>query len=157
MAVFTGDEVFQIAMELEETGQVFYEALAAACGDLKVAELCHRLARQEIDHYNKFKLLRERLASRPASHPLTWEEMDFAQALINDRVVPDPAKARELAVKGSVAEALDLAIKLEKDSILFYMDVLPAVDGDDAAAIRQIIAEEKRHAQELIFARRDYH
>jgi hypothetical protein len=30
------------------------------------------------------------------------------------------------------------------------------VDGKDADAIRQIIAEEKRHAQELIIARREY-
>lgn len=157
MAVFSSDEVFQIAMEMEETGQVFYEAAAAGCSNAKVAALFRRLAGQEVEHYKRFKKLRDALAARPASHALTEEEMEFAQALVTDRMVPTPEDARRIAAEGSLGQALDMAINLEKDSVLFYSDILLAVDERDAAAIRAIIAEEKRHAQDLMIARRNLH
>jgi hypothetical protein len=35
MATYTGEEVFQIAMELEETGEVLYEAMAEDAGAVR--------------------------------------------------------------------------------------------------------------------------
>ncbi len=157
MAVFSADEVYQIAMEMEQTGQVFYEALAAGSARSDVAALCRRLAAQEVEHYNRFSRLRAALAARPASHALDEEEMDFAQALVTDRMIPNPQEARRIAAEGSVGAALDMAINLEKDSVLFYSEILQAVDPQDATAIREIVQQEKLHAQELMIARRNLH
>jgi len=157
MSIFTGEEIFQIAMELEETSQVLYEALAAGCGNRRVADLCRRLAKQEVEHYNLFKRMREALLSRPASREMTREDLDFAQSLVNDRVVPDPADARRVAEAGSLGATLDLAIRMEKDSVLFYTEILPGVAPADAGAVGRIIAEEKRHVQDLTSARRAVH
>ena len=157
MAAFAGDEIFQMAMEMEETGEVFYEALAAATGDQAVADLCRLLAAQEREHYIVFKRLREKLVTRPATRPLTWEEMDFAQTLLNERVVPSPAEAREVAQSGSLTETIDLAIRMEHDAVSFYSDMLRCVDEADAEAVSKILEEEKRHARELKIARGHLH
>lgn len=50
MGIYSGAEVFQTAMELEESGRVFYETLAEATENRDLADLCRNLAAQEIDH-----------------------------------------------------------------------------------------------------------
>jgi len=155
MGVFTADEVFQIALELEETGEVFYEAIAAGCGNEQVAAMCRRLAAQEAAHQQRFNQMRERFARQPATPPLSQEALDFAQATINQRVIPNPAEARKIAGEGSLNHVLSLAIQLENDSISFYTNMLSVVPGDDARAVRQIVTEEQGHAKELTAARRN--
>ncbi|KPK85851.1 MAG: hypothetical protein AMJ81_02515 [Phycisphaerae bacterium SM23_33] len=155
--VFTADQIFQIALELEETGQIFYEALAIACQQQRVAALCRRLARDESNHYRTFDQMRRRLAGGPAAHPLEVQQQESVQALINERVIPSPQAARELAAKGGLAETLDLAVKLEKDTVRLYQEMAAAVDSEDARAVRQIIAEEQNHVQELTNARHNLH
>ena len=153
--LFNADEVFQIAMELEETGQVFYEALAIGAGKEPVSALCRRLAADEARHYARFKWLR---AALPAGGPrgvLSGEEADFAQALINDRVIPNPEQARKVAARGSLREALDLAVAMEKDSVLFYEEIILVVAPAEAEGVEQIVREEKRHVAELTLTRRD--
>jgi rubrerythrin len=152
--IFSADEVFQIALELEETGQVFYEALAVSSQDEQVSALCRRLAEMEADHYRKFQQMRQRLISQPGQRELSAEEAAYTQALINDRVIPDPHQARRLAAGGSLWQMLDLAIRLENDSIGFYSRVLTTVDAADARAIARIIEEERAHARDLTQARR---
>lgn len=151
MGLFSADEVFQIALELEQTGQVFYEAVAIGCKDRLAAELFRRLAQQEAEHYNRFQKMRQSLAGAP--EPMTWEGLEFAQALINQRVIPDPRQARAAAAGATPRQALDLAIQMEKDSVLFYNEMVQVM-RNDAAAIQVIIQEEKRHAQELMGLRR---
>ncbi len=155
MGVFTADEVFQIALELEETGEVFYEAIAAGCGNERVAAMCRRLAAQEAVHRQRFQHMRERLAQQPATRPLSPEALDFAQATINQRVIPNPAEARKIAGEASLNHILGLAIQLENDSVSFYTNMLSVVQGDDARAVRQIVTEEQDHAKELTAARRN--
>jgi len=50
MGIYSGAEVFQMAMELEESGRVIYETLAEATDNRGLADLCRNLAAQEIDH-----------------------------------------------------------------------------------------------------------
>jgi len=80
--------------------------------------------------------------------------MGFAQLLIEERVAPTVDDARRLAADGKEEEILSLAIQMEKDSVLFYIETLGAVDPPDAAAIAKIIDEEKRHLADLLGARR---
>ncbi len=155
MGTYTGDEIFQIVMEMEETGEVFYEAMAAVSRNEAVADLCRRLAAQEREHYQKFKAMREKLVTRPPDRPLTWDEMVFDQSLINDNVLPSPAEARRVAAAGSLTETIDLAIQLENNAVAFYSAMLRCVDPADADAVGKIIDQERHHAQELTIARRN--
>ena len=55
---------------------------------------------------------------------------------------------------GDVVALLETAIRLEKDSVLFYNELLPEVDEKDAPAIQEIIEEEKRHVRSLVEAKK---
>ena len=54
-----------------------------------------------------------------------------------------------------VAGLLDTALRLEKDSVLFYRELLDEVDEKDAPAVQEIIDEEKRHVRALVKAKRE--
>jgi rubrerythrin len=155
MAVYSGAEIFQVAMQLEEAGRVFYETLAKASEDQRICDLCQTLAGQETDHYETFSRLAEELVQRPASRRLTWDEMSFAQLLIEERILSDPDVAEEAASSGNVAALLETAIQLEKDSVLLYSELLNEVYEEDAEAIQAIVDEEKRHVHALVKAKRN--
>ena len=154
MGIYSGAEIFEIAMELEEAGRVFYETLAEEAEDHDLADLCRNLATQEGNHYRRFKNMSAELVQRPASRPLTWDELHFAQMLIEERVLSDPDAAQEAARSGDVAGTLETAIRLEKDSVLLYSELLHEVDEKDVPAVQQIIDEEKSHIRSLVEAKR---
>jgi rubrerythrin len=156
MGTYSGAEIFEMAAELEEAGRAFYEKLAEGSKDEALTDLCRTLAEQETSHYRKFKRMGEELVERPASRPLTWDELHFAQILIEERVLSDPEAAREAASTGDIAGILDTAIQIEKDSVLFYNELLGEVEEEDAAAVREIIDEEKRHVRALVEAKKKF-
>jgi len=143
--VFTAEEAFQVAMALEETGQVFYEVLAVSCGHGRVAEMCRRLAVQESEHYDQFNRMRQALLEGTAARPLSAEQVELVQSMINERVVPDAETVRRRAAEGGLTETLRIAAQMERDSIDFYRKLLEVVDDDGARAVRRIIAEEQDH------------
>jgi rubrerythrin len=154
MAIFTGDEIFRISIELEKKGEQFYEVLAEKAGNQKVADLCKDLAAQEQQHARLFEDLRVKTTRRAASRPLSWDELHFAQMLVEERVLPDPDEARDVVEKEGVAAALTMAIQFEKDSVLFYQELLPAVDEQDRQAVSAIVEQEKQHAEQLTKVKR---
>ena len=155
MGVYSGAEVFQIAMELEETGRVFYETAAEATNNRAVADICKKLAEEEGKHHQRLKTMGEELVRRPPSRPLTWDELHFAQLLIEERVLPDPEAAVEAASGGKAQDILDIALRLEKDSLLLYYELLGEVDSKDSPAVQQIIKEEQTHVRNLTEAKRN--
>ena len=155
MGIYSGAEIFQIAMELEETGRAFYEKLAEQSDDPRVSSVCRKLAAEEQSHFQTFKKMGAELVQRPASRPLTWDELNFAQILIEERLLSDSDAAEAAATSGDTVEVLNTAIQLEKDSVLFYQELLSEVDDPDVPAIREIIAEEKRHVLSLVEARKE--
>jgi len=154
MGIYSGAEVFQIAMEMEEAGRAFYERLAETSQDPNITDLCRNLAGEEVNHYRKFKKMGAELVQRPASRPLTWDELHFANMLIEERVLADPGAARDAASKGDTPGLLETAIHLEKDSVLLYTELLKEVDEQDAPAVQEIIDEEKRHVCALVEAKK---
>ena len=110
MALFSVDEVFQMAMQAEESGRLLYETMARVASDPKVVELGHQLAAQEKTHLDKFKAMREAQAKKYDQRRLSLEEMQFVDALVHGKVIPNEAEATKVAKDNSVPELLDLAI-----------------------------------------------
>ncbi len=136
----TGSEVLQMAMDLEQAGQTFYESLALGCDNRQVAMLCARLAKAEGKHYERFKALRARLCKGSAGVPIPEEQEEAALALAKSRVLPDPREVRKVGVGGKLKDALAMAIQMEKNAIDFYVKmrgVLPAADETTGAVIRE--------------------
>lgn len=154
------EKILQIAMELEETGKVFYEVAAAGCTKSRqddVSELFHHLAKEEDDHYKIFQRMLEELAERTQRQPvpLTDEQRKYVQDLINERIIPNPAATLEKVRHCSLAEALDIGIEMERESVAFYTGILLTVtNGQDTEIVQRIIDEEKQHESDLLDSRR---
>jgi rubrerythrin len=76
-------------------------------------------------------------------------ETERLQQVVKNAIIPKPAVVSEVALHGSVKDALAMAIRMEQDSVCFYGGIALTVGPDHKAAIEQIIREEKQHVKAL--------
>lgn len=154
---FNGDEVFEIAEQIERNGAVFYRKAADLATDIPVQQLFHKLALMEQDHEHTFGALRDQIVGPAAVAEWTDADQDavsYLQALAGNAVFganPDAIRGGE-----TPDEVLRIAIGFEKDAIAYYVglkEALPA--GLDAAALDTLIREEMRHVTMLTSALSD--
>jgi len=154
MAAYSSREILELAMQLEDSGRMFYEAVAAGCPDVDVAELCRRLAWYEESHFQKFLAIRDGLAPADAPVHLPAAEARWLHAFTGRQVIPGREEAENLACRGTPADILDLALRAEREAIDFYIRVCELVGSEDRAAVERIIAEEREHLRTIESARR---
>ncbi|KKK89182.1 hypothetical protein LCGC14_2735690 [marine sediment metagenome] len=147
----TGDEVIQTAIQLEEMGRDFYEALGTATSDPGMVELCRSLAQAEEDHPQVFQRIRSELARHGRTILLPDDRFAEARRAVKEAVLPDPDTIRRIADTGDVDNLLKMAIRMERDSIQFYMAIASGLP--DHPAIEAVIREEQTHLRQLFAAR----
>jgi len=140
----SGNEVFEMAMGMERTGKDFYEALALGCDNSQVRAFCVATARQEAEHLDAFRKMRDQRAKSVPSHPVPPESAEALASLARGRIQPDPAAVRKVAVGGNLKDALRMAMQMEQDAVSFYGE-LAARLPESAKAIQLIVEEEKKH------------
>jgi len=152
MAVFAVEELLDIAVGIEKNGVTYYESLAQFTTDTELQSIYTGLASMEKHHITVFETMRAGLSGSGAIVPLeSEEEYDaYLKALIDSSVFTNDTVAREMAQKASgPAEALQLAVGAEKDSILFYTEMRDLVPKREREAVEKIIKEERKHVREL--------
>lgn len=147
----TEDQVVQMAIQMEELGRDFYEALGGAASDPQIFQLCHRLAAEEDRHRETFHQLHHELASQGMSVLLTSEQILAARRRLKERVVPTSETIRQVACGGNVVEALTMAVRMEAESVRFYTHIAEQLPAGNA--IEAVIAEERAHLRLLSAAR----
>ena len=145
----TADEVVQMAMDMERTGRTFYESLGSACDDRGVSRLCVRLAEQEAAHYAVFEKMHRQLAEGGQAKLLSDQQAARAHELVRAFVVPTPEEVRRVALGGKLADALDMAIQMEKDAVRFYSSVVEVLPGE-MDPVTKVIQEEEAHLRDLL-------
>ncbi|MBC7226755.1 MAG: ferritin family protein [Thermoflexales bacterium] len=151
MAVFTAAEAVNMALRIEETGEVFYKTVAGKVQDPAVKAVMEDLAVQERRHYNAFMKLSGYVSEPPSHSQQEWEEYaQYLQVAVDNAIFAGPDKA--LALAESVAdpkEALRMALGFEKDTLLFYYDLREMMREADRPVVNEIIREEKAHVRRL--------
>ena len=145
--IFNADEVLKIAEQIERNGIAFYEKAAERFqGDEKRTLL--RLADMERTHQQVFATWRRELPEQ--GYKAVDPEGDSARYLAafadGQIFAPKADAAALLSPENSERDVLEMAIGLEKDSVVFYVairDAVPAMLGEDK--INQIIQEEMAH------------
>ncbi|OGR62803.1 MAG: hypothetical protein A2X31_06750 [Elusimicrobia bacterium GWB2_63_22] len=142
-------EALRAAVRVEENGALFYRKAAAAASDPAAAGVLAKLAEMEEEHRGYFSALSLELEQRES-------------LFINDPKGEFAAAVRELADTGvfglaggaaaffetgrSTREAVQFAITVEKDSVIFYLGLQEAmVDREESDKVGGIIKEELRH------------
>ena len=110
----TSDHVLQIAIQMEEVGRAFYEAIAADCDHRATTDLCTRLAQKEAEHLETFTDLRNRLTPEAGRRELDESAAAEFGRMIAQTVIPDADTARAEAARGDLPSLLDTAVKMEK-------------------------------------------
>ena len=150
-------EVLQVAIRIEENGVEFYRAAARILDDPKAAALLVKLSQWEQRHIQVFSDMRDRLATqgwdRGTFEPRRLEVSD-AQMMAGLAVFGiQPLPWAELSGKETRREILSLALKKEKDSVIFYEGLKGFVPvPEDQDIIAGVLEEELHHVNILTSA-----
>ncbi len=148
MSPIPAQVILQWALEIERNGETFYTAVAATAQDREVKTLFQDLAYQEQRHYRTFERMLAKAPEAPADTDSS-EYREFLQnALAGALLGPDKGMERAKAAENET-EALRAAMAFEKDTLLFFYELVEAVAEDQTAAIRAIIDEERDHLRQL--------
>ena len=152
--VFNADEVFEMAIRIENNGAAFYRKAAGLQSDIKNKKFLEGLANMEDRHEKIFTDMRTTLTEKD-KEPKVFDPFDEVSQYLAAMAYTmggegSPSVADTLTGNESLEEILKIAVGLEKDSILFYLgikDLIPAQSGQDR--IDEIIKEERRHVIQL--------
>ena len=156
---FNVDEMFEMAIRIEENGARFYRQAAQLPSAPLNREMLEKLETMENRHKQTFEKMRDQVSGVEKTATVFDPAGEASQYLIamadSHRGEGNPAVADSLTGEESIAEIVDIAIGLEKESILFYLglkDLVPPDYGRDK--LDGIIGEERRHIIQLNGIRR---
>ena len=147
-------ELIDIAIKDEEAGVEFYRALAASVRDGRVRERMLAIAAQEVAQVEWFKKMRAEIGEAQVAEQYPGEDDEYLRA-ITAPAFPATADAGAFARRAATdAEAVDLAMRLEKDTLLLLTEMKRFLGEEHHKYVDVVIDEEKEHLVELADMRR---
>ena len=150
---FNDIEAVKIACNLERSGLAFYSAVAQTAKDPNVRRVFEELVASEKEHVQAFEELQQKLLDEPSRQAyFDSDELDAYMArLVETHVFADDSAVGRLAghVQSDI-EALGLGMRAERDTMLFYQELMGFTDSKAAReTLERIIADERHHLVEL--------
>jgi rubrerythrin len=144
--LFDVAEVVRVGVEDEKTGVALYTALSARAEDDKLRAMYAELAEQERVHQGRFEQMLEVLGEHAAAETYAGEYAAYLRALMADRAFPSAEAACEAAAKCvGDREALDMAARMERDTLVLMHEMRTLVRDADKPIVDELIIEEQSH------------
>jgi len=153
--IFKAGEIVDIAIQIERNGYAFYKELSKTSRNFPVQEAFGLMAAEEKEHIAAFEKLSEKSGAfaPPESYP--GEYMLYLKAFAGQNIFTKEKQGSAAADKvSSDAEAIDMAVGFEKDSIIFYYDMKKFIPREEEGVIDSLIDEEKKHLERLLRLRK---
>ncbi len=142
-------EVIEIAVKIEETGEKFYSNTAKKTKSKKLSELFQFLAGEEAKHAVTFRKLYHTIKETPYTLPYDFDEIQqYLRALI-DSIFFLSSNTSYISKVTTPTALLNYALAFEKDTVLFYLEIINLVKEKDKKLVDKIIAQEKGHISKL--------
>lgn len=147
------DEVFRVGMCIEEAGLEFYTTMADRATDTATKRIFRRLARDEEKHLAYFESLELQTAGSMGTKPADLDEdvSRYVCSIVDGgifRSISEMEKAGKR--KYNPEKALELALQVEKDAILYYTEAYVAAKKKRTReALKRLVDEEKGHVVEI--------
>jgi rubrerythrin len=142
-------ELIEIAVQIENGGERFYRY--AAGKNEKVRDIFQILADDEKKHAVLFQSLLVPSPDYEYSGIDNIESIPYIRAIVDSTVLRYLLDRKEYPEKvGSVTDVLDFALGLEKESLLFYYQLVERIQGKGRPAVDRIIGEEKKHIEKIL-------
>lgn len=142
--VFALEDIFNVMIELETLGNIHYVEMQEMTDDLQLRELFGLLATQEIAHkelYKKYKNM-----NIPYERNLVNEEYTLYMDAMLKGTIKFLEESKDIK---SFEHGFNVAINLEKDTILFLTEIKRLLDSQYHEAIDNITDQERDHLKAL--------
>ncbi len=148
--IFAGSEIVDLAVQVEKNGRDFYNAVAANSSQEKPKKLFLFLGQEEEKHILAFRQLAEKVGKYDPPEVYADDYIAYMKALASEHVFTRKDQGREEAKKASSdLDAVNMGIKFEEDSIVFYQGIKQMVPVRDQKIVDEIIAQEQMHLVKL--------
>jgi len=149
---YAGSEVLNMAVEIEKKGKEFYESVAKNQKDEKTKTVFEFLIEEEERHEKVFRDMLHQVEQNTEKSVYDDTEMIlYFNALVDRKIFPDVEEG--LSLQKEISDpgvALRIALTMEKDSILFYSELLNITHEKDHKVINEIIEEERDHISRIL-------
>jgi rubrerythrin len=146
----TAETCVAFAIKTEEMGAELYAGLAqrfAADGELR--QLFEGLGRDEVQHGEQIRAMGDRLLPRFRDRPVSVEERDYLRAMSMSDIFSRPhGLTGKLGDIRSPADALKLALQLEKSTLAYYKAMRDVVGPEEV--LDSLIAMERVHVVKVM-------
>jgi rubrerythrin len=147
------DEVYRVGMCIEEAGLDFYTKMAEKADDQATKRVFRRLAKDEKQHLAFFESLELKTAKGMGSAPVEHDAdtSKYVCSLVDGGIFSNLGRMEDLARrKFNPEKALELALQVEKDAVLYYTEALAATrKRSTKQALTRLIDEEKSHVVQI--------
>jgi rubrerythrin len=148
--LFRGWEIVKLGIRIEENGVAFYSFLTRTSKDPRAVRIFEFLTGEEKRHIAAFEDLLQRSGKWEAKENYPVEYVQYLSALADASIFTHDEAGIEMARKAkSDIEALELGIRVEKDSILFYMEMQRFVPDTEKNVVQNLIEQEREHLTKL--------
>ena len=156
--LFSVRELIDVAIREEATAATFYKAAAENADSKELREFMLKVAKVEGEHERKFRdLLRRAGAYEPAGESYAGEHESYMAYLTEGRIFPMEQDAVEMAKRqGSDEKTVETAMEMERNTLLFYHEMIRYVPVGDRPLLEDIISEERQHVTDLARYKADH-
>ncbi len=150
---FTGKEIIEMAVRIEENGYRFYKDAAESAKTTQLKALFTQLAEEERNHIVSFRDIKSSIADDtppPEFDPYIADANEYLKSMADYEVFTEPDGGDKLSESiFDEQQALEHAISMEKDSLLFYYELIKMVTDKDLTVVEKLITQEKEHLRKL--------
>jgi rubrerythrin len=149
--IFSGSEIVSFGIQIEKNGKDFYGTLAEKTGNPEVKGIFKLLADEEGKHIVMFQKILELSKEYEPSESYLGEYFDYMTALAGEYVFTQADKGEDVAGKTkNDKDAVNVGIKFEKESIVFYEQIKKAVPEQQVNIVEKLIDQENGHLFKLL-------
>ncbi len=153
---YSAEEALKLAIGVEESGRKFHEEMASETEDQELADLFEKLAAEKVKHKENLESILGETKTEQGedlSSKLYGKLEDtYLEALAGSKVFTSAnEKVRAAKEAKNRNKLVSIAISLEKDTMLFFYEILDkAKNSEDREIIENIIEAEKEHIKSFI-------
>lgn len=148
---FSIEEIVEMAVKIEEDGAIFYKTLAEISRNKSAKEIFRYLQGEEKEHAATFQSIYKEMTQKNFTKAFPNEEANiYLHLLVEMRLFKNQKEAEDTARKmRSEQEAIDIALNVEKDTLLFYYEIIDGVETEVKEIVKKLIEQEKSHVRRL--------
>jgi len=143
-------QFIDMAIKDEVSGEAFYKAFAEITDNAELKAQYEKIAMQEHHHMESFSKMKDAVTEATIPEEYVGQYETYLNTFLTTRAFPDAVAAAQAAknVSGDAA-AIDMALRMEKDTLLMYYEVRDFIPASHQDFVKEIMDEERQHIAAL--------